>query len=158
MDHLYEDVYERFCGHPPKEKLKGTNKTKDNTGVTFRTYQHPEFKPFQEAYHVWNGPNSIIKVIPENIADYLTPRSLAYIHMADGTLENGCYILCLDSFPLQQVEYFTNALQTKFNLHAEPYTYHKQYFRVRIFKESSAHFTEMIKPYVIDCMQYKLQH
>lgn len=65
--------------------------------------------------------NKLIKIVPNNIEDYLTPASLAYWIFDDGykreAKDVGLY-LCTESFTLDEIITLNNALYSKFNLYA----------------------------------------
>ena len=57
------------------------------------------------------------KIIPLNIADYLTPRGLAFWIMDDGQRVNrGGVTLCSDSFSTEEIIILKDALSKNFNL------------------------------------------
>ena len=62
------------------------------------------------------GENS--KIVPKDIINKLTPVSLAYWIMDDGSFSKskGYLILCTDSYSKENVLYLTSILETKFNL------------------------------------------
>lgn len=57
------------------------------------------------------------KVIPSNIGDHLTDRSLAFWIMEDGQrVKNGGVTLCTDSYKHEEIEILRSVLKDNFNL------------------------------------------
>lgn len=70
-----------------------------NQSLYFRTKSLEELKPFADLFLIDEGR----KIIPTNIADHLTPRSLAFWIMDDGKqVKRGGVTLCTDSFNSSQ--------------------------------------------------------
>lgn len=83
------------------EELKTYTRTdvrysdKINQSLYFRTNSLEDLKPFADLFLNNEGK----KIIPTNIADHLTPRSLAFWIMDDGQqVKRGGVTLCTDSF------------------------------------------------------------
>ena len=69
-----------------------------NRSGYFRTKSIEELKPIAELFLDDSGN----KIIPSNIAEHLTPRSLAFWIMVDGQqVKRGGVTLCTDSFDLE---------------------------------------------------------
>lgn len=66
-----------------------------NSSLYFRTQSLEQLKPLAELFLDESGK----KIIPTNIADYLTPRSLAFWIMDDGQqVKKGGVTFCTDSY------------------------------------------------------------
>jgi hypothetical protein len=110
----------------------------------------------------------VIKVVPENIEQLLTARAVAYWYMDDGALKqlgksNGMRI-CTESFTDDDVKRLQKALKNRHNIETSVTEKNrivngqKVYVGLRIGineKESTA-FRELIKPYLVNCMKYKV--
>jgi hypothetical protein len=84
-----------------------------NSSLYFRTKSVKELKPFADLFLDEQGK----KIIPLNIADYLTPRGLAFWIMDDGQRVNrGGVTLCSDSFSTEEIIILKDALSKNFNL------------------------------------------
>ena len=101
------------------------------------------------------------KMIPTNISEYLTPRSLAYWIMDDGQhVARGGVTLCTDSFKHEEIIVLQDALKSNFDLKT---TIHykkvalKYYERIYISKNSAF---DSLKPSIAEHMDnsmlYKL--
>ena len=84
-----------------------------NNSLYFRTKSIEELKPMADLFLDESGN----KVIPGNIAEHLTPRSLAFWIMEDGQqVKRGGVTLCTDSFKTDEIDILRNALKNNFNL------------------------------------------
>jgi hypothetical protein len=95
------------------------------------------------------------KVVPRNIGNLLTPRALAVWFMDDGCMTSSSAIFNTQCFSRTEQEilraWFQNSLgiETKFN--KDRLTY-----RLWINKENARELSDVIAPYIPECMQYKL--
>jgi hypothetical protein len=114
INYLYE-LFKSYCPSTPKINSRKPNKItmKIYSRIYFLTYTLP---CFNDLYLLFYPAGK--KVIPANIAELLTPLSLAYLIADDGSWNNkGRYVvLCTDSFPLEEVEHLVSVLNEKFNL------------------------------------------
>nr|AYE93399.1 LAGLIDADG homing endonuclease [Termitomyces sp.]AYE93413.1 LAGLIDADG homing endonuclease [Termitomyces sp.] len=101
------------------------------------------------------------KVIPANIADHLTPRSLAFWIMDDGQqVKTGGVTLCTDSYNKEEVNILREALKNKFNL--ETSIHNKKgfngaiYERIYIKKEGFEEIKPSLVPHMHESMYYKI--
>ena len=82
--------------------------------------------------------------------------------MDDGSFSKskGYLILCTDSYSKENVLNLTSILETKFNLSSSLFMVKKKnkkiYYRIRINKSSMPSLIELVKPYFIPSMLYKL--
>jgi hypothetical protein len=94
------------------------------------------------------------KVFPISLLDYYTPFAMAIHYMDDGYLSADGYILCTNSFDKESLEIFMKFLLKKYNIKT---TLRKRNI-IYILKESKETFTNLIKPYFITSMMYKLHN
>ncbi|HXN54454.1 MAG TPA: hypothetical protein VN854_00600 [Mycoplasmatales bacterium] len=103
------------------------------------------------------------KMIPLNIADYLTPMGLAHWISCDGqACQRGGLFLCTDSFKKEEVEILIEALKTKFNLESKlskKKSYERVYWRIYISGQAKNWqiLKELILPYLDNSMLYKIR-
>ena len=116
-------------------------------GYRFFTRSLKELNPFYKRFY----PKGI-KVIPENII--LKPLTLAVWYMDDGSKNyKGCYFNS-QSFDLLSQNILINVLN-KLDIEAN-LNKDKQYFRIRVRTSITPHLMDMIKPYLIKSMLYKI--
>jgi hypothetical protein len=129
-----------------------------NKSLYFRTEASEELKEMADLFL----DNSGKKIIPSNIADHLSHRSLAFWIMDDGQrVKKGGVTLCTDSYSHSEIESLRGALESKFNFVT---SIHKKkgkeegivYERIYINKESLDQQKDLIQPHVHDSMLYKI--
>ncbi len=94
------------------------------------------------------------KVISKEVLEYYTPFAMAIHYMDDGSLSAHSYYISTNSFDNESLELFMKFLLDKYNIKTN---LHKGN-RVYILKESKEIFTNLIKPYFIKSMMYKLHN
>ncbi|CAG8790458.1 31301_t:CDS:2, partial [Racocetra persica] len=101
------------------------------------------------------------KVVPKLIHRFLTARSLAYWFMDDGSYHvdkfgNRQYYLNTQSFSSYEQKRLVAALNTKFSL---KFNVHKDKNKYRLYLkfESKKKFLELISPFILPSMDYKLK-
>lgn len=76
--HLYE-IFQPFCGTPPKRVKTTLSNNKTYYGIVFDTLSYAAFNNYHEMFYV-----NKVKIVPNDIGDHLTARALAYWAMDDG--------------------------------------------------------------------------
>lgn len=98
------------------------------------------------------------KIVPKELVSFLkTPLSLAVWYMDDGymrTDRSGAYI-CTSSFTLTQHRQLQIVLRRNFQIDTNIH-FAGKYARLHIPARNLKYFVNLIKPYVVDCMKYKL--
>ncbi len=149
--HLYEQ-FQTWTRTPPKErKQQRLSSSEIKSTWYFSTLSHPEIQNYRVKFYT-NGK----KTIPSTISDCLTPRSLAYWFMDDGTYNQGYYSLATCSFTLDEQKILLDALATKFNLVAKSYGKNHQNIYFPASNNSNILFRNIIEPYLVPSMLYKL--
>lgn len=96
------------------------------------------------------------KQIPiDFLNQHFTEKSLAYLFMDDGNINGKTVNLNLQSFSKEDLNKFILFLKDKFNL-LWTIQKNKTYYRLYLKKISISCFIELISPYIIDSMKYKL--
>jgi hypothetical protein len=86
--------------------------------VEFVTFSHPAFTAVYRQFYLAGSPGTRPqKVIPADIATWLTPRVLAYHVMCDGTWQRGALVLHTQSFRFEDCARYADALAAGFGLH-----------------------------------------
>ena len=160
--HLYS-IFKSYVKTEPKFINRKLNKLTniEHTDIYFSTLKYPMFNWVYDDFYVKNE-NKNIKIIPKDSINSLTSISLAYWIMDDGSFNKckGYLILCTDSYSREEVLHLIDILKNKFNLSAALVSIKKKnknfYYRVRVNKSSMPHLIELVKPYIIPSMVYKL--
>lgn len=129
-----------------------------NSSLYFRTQSLEELKPLAELFLNNDGK----KVIPSNITNYLTPRSLAFWIMDDGhRVKRGGITLCTDNYKSDEINILREALKNNFNLdtsiHRKKGNNDSLYERIYIKKNNEFEkFKPSLLEYMHDSMLYKI--
>lgn len=108
-------------------------------------------------YQMDKTRTKLVKIIPQNIGDYLTPLALAVWFMDDGSkLKQGAR-LATNSFTLEEIHRLCQILNQKYNIIATANKggVNKGYI-IYINVCSMPIFVELVKPYVVKSLSYKL--
>jgi hypothetical protein len=111
--HLHS-LFQEFVLAPPLISTvtdKNTGKIRHN--LSFSTLSLPCFNEIYELFYL-NGK----KIIPNNIADFLTPLSLAYWIMDDGSFTGSGLKLHTNAFCMEELNLLIKALDQNFSIKA----------------------------------------
>src|SRR3990172_17080 len=121
----------------------------------FSTITHIEFKVLRDKFY-----RNSVKVVPEEIAMWLTPLALAVWIMDDGGLSHGTNLrLQTDSFTEEENRRLLDAIKVNFNANGDvkQYTRHGKVFRYLSFnKRNSLILSDIVRNFVTPTMRYKL--
>lgn len=163
-------VYSILGGRkPPKVAIKKVKlkNYKEYEACRF-TKTHPYFKELRNKLYC-NG----VKTITKDILEMLTPQCLAIWYMDDGSFykkdnEDGTKSICFDlristdCFSKEENEMIVDYLYTTYGIKFYTYKYHPERnggaWILRARKEAAIKFIDLIKPYVIPSMQYKIEY
>ena len=152
--HILYNIFISFTGTAPLNLSyfdDRDNKQKTYHSIKFQTFSLPCFNIFRETFY-----NSIgIKIIPSNIQDLLTARSLAFWIMDDGYNSSKGLYLCTESFTEAENILLIEALKTKFNLSCGLHK-HTNGFRIYIWSSSKEDLIKLVKPFFVPSLYYKL--
>ena len=141
------NILKNICASPPKERVSGQD---GRRAYRFTTRQHPQLTKIMQRFYE-NGR----KTIPKDIE--LTPLSLAVWFMDDGSkTKKGDVYLNTQQFSMREQRRLLHALR-KLGLRAR-LNKDRKYYRIRFFKESVGKLNEIIRPYMVDSMLYKLSY
>ncbi|MEK7452427.1 MAG: LAGLIDADG endonuclease [Patescibacteria group bacterium] len=119
----------------------------------FRTISHPELTFIGDLFYEGRR-----KKVPENIESVCTdPISLAVWFMDDGAKNrNDGLILNTQCFTKQETERLKDCLKRNFDLSHVSLHKDKNGWRLYIQKESTCKMMNLIEPFIIPCMKYKM--
>jgi len=137
---------------------KCEDKRKNSIMYSFQTVCHNELKRFYNLFYE-NGK----KVIRDELINYLTPRSLAFWIMDDGSSgkgQNKIYIrLHTEGFSEQENIKLQTMLKSGFDIRTKVCKFtrnNKEYCYLSINKENTIKLSKLTNEYFIDCMRYKI--
>ena len=152
--HLYS-LFQQFVQTPPSVTMiedKNTGKTRHN--ISFATLSLPCFNEFYDLFYAKG-----IKIVPTNIANYLTPVSLAYWIMDDGEFTGSGLKLFNNAFTKNELNLLVEALDKNFSIKA---TIHKSSIEKQqtlyISKKQLPLVRDLVQEYMHGAMMYKLNN
>lgn len=156
VEHLYE-IFKDLCGTAPKYNVG------KYTTVYFNSLSSEELL---DVYRMFINDN--VKGVPQNIKEILTARGLAYWFMDDGTSYyakgrqskniKSSVLFCTDCFTKDDVELLIDTLKENFNIQSslsKPPT--RKGYRIYIGTREAQKFYDIIEPFIIDSMRYKIK-
>lgn len=135
---------------------KNIDKRGNSTILQTSTICHQDFTMFANMFYDENR----IKHIPNNLDIYLTPLALAVWVQDDGNLNQNVNMrICSMSFTQEENYKLKDFLKSCFDLNAKVMGFKyktKQYWQLTFNKENTQHLSNIIRPYISDCMKYKI--
>jgi hypothetical protein len=149
-----------------EEKIKHSkNKNRTRTIYRFKTFTYSDFNWLHSLFYRYDhNINKFIKIIPNNIGDFLTPLAIAVWFMDDGKKHSSGYSFATNSFTKKEVDLICKVLNSKFSIIATPNitNYYlndptKPQYCVYVHTTSVKLFNEIVYPYIVPSMYYKLK-
>ena len=148
-------IFEPFVGTPPAIRFQNGVEH----SLYFRTFRLPQLFSYYNQFYTPNGLGNRVRRVPQTLFNRLTPISLAFWFMDDGSKAGYGYVLHTESFSLSDCQYLQGLLGQNFNLRVSIWSDRRSNgikYKLYIKAASVSTFTNLIKPYIIPCMQYKL--
>ncbi len=152
LKHLYLVFKDWVLSQPRLRKVALPN-GKTYINVAFSTLSHPSFRFY--AHQFYRGR---IKVVPQLIYKWLTPRAFAYWFMDDGSIkskQSKGVILNTQGFSKQDVLVLVKAVESVFNLEAKTRK-QKEGYQIYISGRSYEKFKDLVLPHILPEMKYKI--
>lgn len=163
VDWLYQQ-FKDWVLTPPHSKEKTVN-GKQYTNYYFNTVSHGAFRFYGQQFYRKQPDKRIdtpndhrVKVVPKMIQRWLTPLTLAIWFMDDGSSKSKQHrarILNTQGFSTAEIKRLATALERKFALTAK-LRKQKEGYQIMIGGESYPQLYQLISPYVLPSMRYKL--
>ncbi|MBI2653129.1 hypothetical protein HYX00_06695 [Candidatus Woesearchaeota archaeon] len=121
--------------------------------IDFATKTHPVFNYYRELFYKNNS-----KIVDKASLEHLNPRSLAVWVCDDGSFskKQEYIILCTNSFNIEEHKIMKEFFNKKFGLDPTIGFRDKKYYYLRFSKNDSKKLIEIIRPWIPDCMKYKI--
>ena len=120
--------------------------------VRFTTWTYTSFNWIHDLWY-----NNKIKHVPECIGQYLTPLALAIWIMDDGAKVGQGLKFCTNSFSYNDCLLLIKALNSNFNIKASIQSAgQKDQYIIYVWKESMIDLINIVSPYIVPEMRYKL--
>lgn len=128
------------------------HKIKKSTLLYTETLQHQGLNNFYNMFY-----NNGKKIVPDNLDMYMTPYSLCVWYLDDGTLNSKTnYRIYTNCFCYEDQVKLVNLLKRCFDLDAKIIQRKDKQYYLSFNSKNSEKMTEIIQPYVIESMKYKL--
>ena len=118
----------------------------------FRTIRHPILTGFRKRFYK-DGR----KIIPRDIAQDLDDLALAVWVMDDGSNNRNHIDISTYSFTLPEIHLLQNILKSRFDLSAKYYRDRDKGFRIYFTIGETKRLVNIVKPYIIPVMKYKIR-
>ncbi len=135
-----------------KPKIKYKKENSDMIGFT--TYSHSAFRFYAQQFYCGKQ-----KRVPPLIKKLITPQSLAVWFMDDGSLKSNRHasvVIHSMAFCKSDLEHLQKALYEKFNIETTLHSQKKKHWRIYIPSRSVMQFRDVVGPYILPDMKYKL--
>lgn len=96
------------------------------------------------------------KEISSDFLINFTIKSLAYLYMDDGYADQNTAYICTDNFSNESRTILVEYIRNKFGLHFSIVN-HGKYYRLRLSQYDFPRFIELVKPYMVKSLKYKLK-
>lgn len=130
-----------------------------HTQVGFKTVNLPLFLVYHQMFYVFDEKlQKIIKVIPYNIEDIISPVVLAHLIMGDGNIKPNDKIIRIytNSFSKQDVERLAKAITNKLGIVTKAVYERNDQYMLTISRNQLETVRSLILPYMHVSMLYKL--
>lgn len=108
------------------------------------------FKMYNQLY------NTGKKEICSEFLNNFTIKSLAYLYMDDGYADQNTAYICTDNFSEISKKILVDYIRIHFDLHFSIVN-HGKYYRLRLSQYDFPRFKELVEPYMIESLKYKLR-
>jgi len=125
--------------------------------IRFKTVSLPLFKFYHELFYKPNSKGKYIKIIPQNIKQYMDPVVLAHLVMRDENLkpEDNIIRIYTNSFIKEKVEILALAITKKLNILTNVVHDRRDQYIITISKNQLLKVKELLKPNMHPSMYYK---
>lgn len=167
-DYLFHkyDQLKNLCGSPPIfSEIDDPRTNKRYQRYYFNTLTQDSLRFFGNMFYVYDiKQQRWVKNVPVPLETFLTPRAIAYWYMDDGAIKwlnnSNAMRICTESFSEGDVIRLRNALSSLYNINTTQTqkTNNGVFvgYRISIPEKSSAAFRDLIQPYLVECMKYKV--
>lgn len=163
--HKYE-ILESLCSSEPKFSRTTDSRTKKiSERWSFNTQTNDSLRFYGNMFYTFDHKTQLwVKDVPLHVSKFLNTEALTYLYMDDGALKHkgksNAMRICTENFSNEGVIRLNNAIIKNFNIETRV-SKHKsssgrESLRIFIPEAASKKFRELIQPYLVDCMKYKV--
>ena len=140
-------------------RLRWGHKDKEFDSIRFKTVILPNLVNYYDRFYQFRSEKGkIVKVLPLNIMDIMTPIVLAYMIMGDGNYHKGKNIIRIytNNFTKAEVDILADVLYRKLSINARVQHDRRQQYIIVIDKNQIDIVRELVLPYMHPCMMYRI--
>jgi LAGLIDADG DNA endonuclease family len=112
-------LFKDYMNNPVKNiEIKGKNKVYQN--FRLKTISLPLFNQYHDMFYKYDSNlDKYVKIVPENILEFLDPIVLSYLIMTDGNFDKSRNRVRIytNSYKKEEVQILANAINTKFGIY-----------------------------------------
>lgn len=120
-------------------------------GFKFSTFSFSSLRWLYDQFYI----NQVKHLPIQLLNEFLTPMALAIWFIDDGSLLGKGYKIATSCFEKEELDQLCKLLYDKYNLECSLHK-DRKYYSLYIKSTSAENFAQLIKPYIIDSMKYKL--
>lgn len=153
VDWLFQEFNEWVMTHPQEKNQQDKKRGKEYHKYWFNTLSAGSLRFY--AHQFYDGKK---KIVPKQIAKWLTPLSMAIWYMDDGSIKSQDHSTVLfntQGFTKVEVQRLKEALETKFRIMSR---LHKQKdgWQLYLLSETIPKFRSVVEDLILPSMKYKL--
>lgn len=122
----------------------------------FRTIRHPKFTEIYFTFYKTNGYRCGRKIVSKSVLKLIDPMALAIWIMDDGSYSKNKIDISTYSFTLSEIKLLQKIILSKFKIQMNYYKDRDKGYRMYCNKEETQKMIEVIYPYIIQSMMYKI--
>uniref|UniRef100_UPI0030035E87 LAGLIDADG homing endonuclease n=1 Tax=Malassezia caprae TaxID=1381934 RepID=UPI0030035E87 len=152
---LHQEVVGLGYCNPTTPKIQSRMGSKGKIRYTIRFHTFT-YQSFNDIRNLWYQNNK--KHIPMNIEEFLTPLAIAIWTIDDGARVGKTIKWCTNSFTYEECIFLAQILYKKYGLKCSVHSAGKQnQYVIYLLKESMSTLRNLIKPFMVSSMLYKIQ-
>ena len=122
----------------------------------FRTIRHPLFTKIYNKFYLKDGYRTGRKIVPSLVYSELTPLALAIWIMDDGSYNQKRLDISTYSFLEKEIIFLQRCMEQKFGITMRYFNDRGKGYRMYANQSESKKLVQIIRPYILPCLQYKV--
>ena len=122
----------------------------------FRTLRHPVLTEIYNQFYTTDGYHCGRKIVPDSLIDIMNPFVMAVWVMDDGSYNQEKIDISTHSFTLKEIEKLCSIIKNKFRVTMLYYKDGNRGYRIYCNKKETQKLIDLICPYIIKTMRYKI--
>jgi len=149
------NILSHYCSSSP-QLIQIVRSVNPQYALQFFTRSLLGFTELHTNFYIKSQTGGFVKIVPQNIYELLTPVALAHLIMGDGYRWRHGLVLCTDSYSVEDIVRLMNVLIIKYRLECRLRYHTPTQPRVYIREGSMPILRDLIRPFMIKSMLYKI--